>query len=196
MSIKASIRPSWWMAGLVMGGASACAPLVTTVPHPVQLESREASEGFAVIDTEDELKEVTFSGRQFGGRDEVEGYLLYRAALLTTQNGFGWFVLRHLPGEGGPDVHPLRLTPSFGAAYGHWQPHWNYYLKGVGWQPWHPEWGVRFWADEVNPKEVERYEAHAMIKMEHEFMPSDAGMSFDANRVVRDLGPRFSRVRS
>ncbi len=42
MSIKASIRPSWWLAGLVMGGASACAPLVPTGPHPVQLESREA----------------------------------------------------------------------------------------------------------------------------------------------------------
>lgn len=88
MSIKASIGPNWWLAGLVMGGASACAPLAPTAPHPVQLESRGASEGFAVIDTEGELKEVTFSGHRFGGRDEVEGHLLYRAALLTKQNGF------------------------------------------------------------------------------------------------------------
>ena len=165
-------------------------------PHPVQLESRGAREGIAVIDTEGELKEVTFSGHRFGGRDEVEGHLLYRAALLTKQNGFSWFVLRHLPGEGGPEDHPPRPAPSFGAVYSHWQPHWTYYVKGVGWQPRRPEWGVRFWADEINLKEVERYEAHAMIKMEHESIPSDAGLNFDANRVIKDLGPRFSRVRS
>ena len=95
----------------------------------------ESPKGFSVTNTGESVREVTYSGRKFTSRDEIDGGLLYRAALITRQSGFRSFFLLHLPGEGGPDAHPPRANPTFGALYGHWQPHWNYYVAGLGWQP-------------------------------------------------------------
>ena len=61
-------------------------------------------------------------------------------------------------------------------------------------QPWHPEWGVRFWADEIDLKSVDRFELHAMVKMAHERAVSEPDMNFDVNGVIRALGPEFSRA--
>ena len=68
-------------------------------------------------------------------------------------------------------------------------------MTGLGWQPWRPEWGVRFWAADIDLKVVERFEVHAMIKMGHASNPSNAGLNFDASRVLRELGPRFGQAR-
>lgn len=135
--------------------------------------------------------ELTFRGRRFVSRDQVEGYLLYRAALVTRASGGRWFVLLHLPGERGAQDHPARQSPAFGQAYVHWQPHWSYQLTGQGWQPWHPEWGAQFWADARAPRDVEQFEAHAIIELRRGAFRADDPMAFDAARVVRDLAPGF-----
>ena len=36
---------------------------------------------------------VKFHGNELTSRDRVEGYLLYRAAEVTTQNGYDWFTV-------------------------------------------------------------------------------------------------------
>ena len=79
--------------------------------------------------------EITFSVRSFASRDQVESYLLYRAALLTRGSGHGWSTLLHVPGERGTDDHPAERNPSFGEVYRHWQPHWNYYVTGEAGHP-------------------------------------------------------------
>lgn len=193
MRMQSTLKSKLLIAATVIFGASACAPLATS---GVQYQPRNASGDFAALDSEEGLREVTITGTQFESQEEQEGRLLYKAASLTKQNGFDWFALRHLPGEGGPDVHPPRRAPSFGANYGHWQPHWTYYVTGLGWQPWRPEWGVRFWAADIDLKAVERFEVHAMIKMGHRSSPSTAGLNFDASRILQDLGPRFGQGRS
>ena len=137
--------------------------------------------------------ELTLSGARFTSRDDIEGLLLYRAARIAKTAGRNWFILLHLPGETGTDDHPAVRTPGFGAAYAHWQPHWSYYLASGGWQPWHPEWGAPFWADSV--RAPERFEAHAMIQLGHGSMPRDAPMAFDADRILRALGPGYARRR-
>ena len=184
-----------WPCGPLLAVAifagSAC---VQSVAPPTNALSLESPEGFSVTNTGQLVKEVTYSGRKFISRDVIDGGLLYRAALITRQSGFRWFVLLHLPGEGGPDVHPPRAIPTFGASYGHWQPHWNYYVAGLGWQPWHPEWGVRFWAEETDLVAVERFEAHAMIEMANVSNQAEPQMNFDANQVARDLAPKFGVV--
>ena len=133
--------------------------------------------------------EVTFSGKRFESRDRVERYLLYRAALLAKQNGASWFGLLHLPGEAGPDSHPARSVEPNQHHYGHWQPHWNYYVSGLGWQPWYPEWGDAFWADSIDLSRVERYDAHAMIELGINRRPVADQPIFDVEEVIRDLGP-------
>ncbi len=133
--------------------------------------------------------EITFSGTRFESRDRVERYLLYRAALLAKQNGASWFGLLYLPGEAGPDSHPARSSGPGQHHYGHWQPHWNYYVSKLGWQPWHPEWGVAFWADSIDLSLVERYDAHAMIELGINRRPLEDQPIFDVDEVIRDLEP-------
>jgi hypothetical protein len=131
--------------------------------------------------------ELTYSGTRLGARDTVEHYLLYHAALLARRNGATSFLLLYLPGEAGPTVHPALPRPSSGPDFGHWQPHWNYYVTGMGWQPWHPEWGAAFWADGIDPARVQRYEAHAIIELiRGRRLPEDQPV-FDAKEVIKGL---------
>lgn len=155
----------------------------------VKLKKDDGPVRIAAVETAENQHEITFSGRRFTSRDQVEGYLLYRAALFAKQSGHRWFILLHMPGEGGPEAHPPRRSPTFGQAYGHWQPHWSYYRPVFGWQPWRPEWGVRFWADDMDLRDVERFEVHAMIELGRGAVPRDPQMAFDAEAVLKDLQP-------
>lgn len=130
--------------------------------------------------------ELVYSGTQFTSRDRIEQSLLLSAARLALAHGQQWFVLLPMPGE-----HPVRSTASFGSRYGHWQPHWTYYLPEHGWQPWHPEWEAPFWTRDVDPGEVKRFQAHAMIALGRSADPGDATLLFDAKAVVHDLEQDF-----
>lgn len=130
--------------------------------------------------------ELKYSGPWLGSRDAVEGALLYRAALLARQRGSTWFRFLHMPGERGPLSHPSRPSASFGASYGHWQPHWSY-LTDAGWQPWHPEWRDRFWAERLAPNAVRHAEAHAMIELRPGAVARDQQTDFEVSSVLRDL---------
>ena len=130
--------------------------------------------------------ELVYSGTRFTSRDQIERDLLLSAARLALAHDAQSFVLLAMPGER-PDVHPARRNAGFGAKYGHWQPHWNYLLPQHGWQPWHPEWGADFWTREVDPKTVDRFEAHAIIQLGRSAGPLDDELQFDAKEVVRDL---------
>lgn len=130
--------------------------------------------------------ELVYSGTKFTSRDEIERDLLLSAARLAMAHDAQSFVLLAMPGER-PDVHPPRRNAGFGAKYGHWQPHWNYLLPQHGWQPWHPEWGEDFWTREVDPKAVDRFEAHAMIQLGRSASALDDELQFSAKGVVGDL---------
>lgn len=189
-------RATLLLSSLVALAVSATA--CTSVPAPAvpadhlaQHRSHEGPEGFVATELGNDLYELTFSGRVFASRDEVEGWLLYRAALLAREHDRGWFALRHLPGEQGPAAHPARPAPTFGAAYAHWQPHWAWYSADLGWQPWHPEWGAPFWTQSEAGQRAERFEAHAMIELGSGSPPEDRLTAFDTGRVLSDLTPRY-----
>ena len=130
--------------------------------------------------------ELVYSGTAFTSRDDIEGQLLLSAARLALAHGEKSFVLLALPGER-TDVHPPRRNPAFGAKYGHWQPHWNYFVPGHGWQWWHPEWGGEFWTKDIEPAKVDRFEVHAMIDLGPSSAPLDEAMQFNAHEVAYDL---------
>lgn len=131
--------------------------------------------------------ELVYSGTKFTSRDQIESDLLLSAAQLALAHNSQWFVLLAMTGERS-DVHPPRRNPSFGARYGHWQPHWNYHLSEYGWQWWHPEWGAEFWTNDVDPSTIHRFEVHAMIDLGENASRLDEDMRFSAKDVVRDLG--------
>jgi hypothetical protein len=136
--------------------------------------------------------ELIFSGRQLkASRAGIEEYLLYRAALLGRKKGATSFSLLYLPGEEGPTSHPAPASASTGSGYGHWQPHWTYYVTGLGWQPWHPEWGQAFWTDGIDMARVEKYEVHAIVELSDDPTPETDQPAFKVNEVIEALGPLF-----
>ena len=155
----------------------------TTTAHLRNMQT--GTRGYTSALVSENKYEIKYSGPWLGSRDALEGGLLHRAALLAKEHGSTSFRFLHLPGEDGPLSHPRRLTPSFGSAYGHWQPHWGY-RSAVGWQPWHPERGDPFWADRFTKYNVE-VEVHAMIELRHGAIGADEQMDFDVSEVLRDL---------
>jgi hypothetical protein len=91
-----------------------------------------------------------------------------------------------MPGEAGPFSHPGRVSPGFGAAYGHWQPHWTYQVGSTS-QPWHPEWGAPFWAETPQGQGVKRVEAHAMIELGKGPFKAAEQTDFGVEAVLKDL---------
>jgi hypothetical protein len=135
---------------------------------------------------------VRFHGNELTSRERVEKYLLFRAAEVSLQQGAGWFTIvdRHTEHDvrtyATPDPFP---GPFFGGAYTYWRPHWRYYRHGYGWDVWHPELGGPFWADRLDVRTIESFEASAEIVL-HKAKPAATDQrSFDARRVIDDLRP-------
>ena len=156
-------------------------------------EQRSAQPEVRISELSPDRFELVYSGTKFTSRDEPERELLLSSARLALAHGQAWFVLLPLSGER-TDVHPARPNAAFGAKYGHWQPHWNYYVPQSGWQWWHPEWGAEFWTKDVDPKSVERFEVHAMIDLGQSTSSLDEGLQFKASDVVRDLNRSVQAV--
>jgi hypothetical protein len=141
---------------------------------------------------------VRFHGNQLTARDRVEGYLLYRAAELTIQNGSNWFLIvdRHTEHDVETYIRPDPLyQPWYGSAYGYWRPHWRYYRKGYGWDVWHPEADPSYWADRPAVTRIESFEAEAEIVLGQGQRPENEPRAFEARQVIANLGPTLERPR-
>lgn len=160
-------------------GVIFASPLAAKPAHP------PAEPTISISKLSSDRFELVYSGITFTSRDQVERDLLVHAARLALAHNNQWFVLLAMPGER-QDFHPARPNPGFGAKYGHWQPHWNYYVARYGWQWWHPEWGDDFWTKDVDPKTVARFEVHAMIDLGQSAAQGEE-LQFNAKDVVRDL---------
>ena len=142
---------------------------------------------------------VSFAGNSVTSRDTVERYLFYRAAELTLQQGFDYFVMADrdtnlqsrtfsTPGIGGPW--------GYGGFGGYWGPSWRYWGRGFGWRSWDPWFGGGFgggfggpWGNDFDVRTIDRYEATAEIVMRKGPIPRDNIRAFDARKVVASIGP-------
>ena len=124
-------------------------------------------------------------------RDTVERYLLYRAAELTRQQGYDWFVMADRATERRSRTYVDR--PFSSGMYGYWGPSWRYYGRGFGWRTWDPFWGDPFWDSSIDVRTVDRYEATAEIVMGRGAKPANDVRAFDAVEVLRNLGPNIMR---
>ena len=98
---------------------------------------------------------ITFRGNTLTDRETVETYLLYRAAELTLQNGYDYFIVATRDTEERSRLQaagPYR--PRF--AFDYW-----YFSPRRGWSPWYDP----FWDEPTSYREVTRYEAMAEIAM-------------------------------
>jgi hypothetical protein len=170
-------------------GLAACA---TPTPYQPNIKGQSTAGGYSEIRLEPNRYRVNFAGNSLTGRETVEGYLLFRAAELTVQNGYDWFAIveRDTDKKTQSYVEPDPFYRPWYGSYGFWRPSWRYYGRGFGWRGWDPFWGDPFWADRVDVRTVEKYEASAEIVMGKGAKPADDPKAFDARAVIDNLKPR------
>lgn len=137
---------------------------------------------------------VSFAGNSVTSRDTVERYLFFRAAELTLQQGYDYFVMADRDTNLQSRTYS---TPGFGSGWGfggfggYWGPSWRYYGRGFGWRNWDPYFGGGFspWGNDFDVRTIDRYEAAAEIVMRKGPIPRDNIRAFDARKVVDTIGP-------
>jgi hypothetical protein len=151
-----------------------------------------AREGYSDLQLESNRWKVSFSGNSMTARDTVERYLLFRAAELTTQQGYDYFVMADRDTDKKTRTY---VTDSFGPGpYGYWGPSWRFYGRGYGygrgfgWRTWDPFWGDP-WGRDFDVDTVEKYEASAEIVMGKGPKPAGNVRAFDAHAVMANIGP-------
>jgi hypothetical protein len=179
-------------AVLALGAAlAACA---TATPYQPNIPGQSVSGGFSELRLEPDRFRVTFAGNSLTSRETVEGYLLYRAAELTTQQGYDWFEIVDRATDRQTRTY-LEPDPFYRPWYGYyaWRPHWRYYGRGFGWRTWDPFWGDPFWANRYDVRTIDKFEATAEIVMHRGAKPPGDPRAFDARAVMESLGPRILR---
>lgn len=168
--------------------AGAC---TTATPYqPLGAPGNRVSGGFSEHQIEQNRFLVTFAGNDMTSRRTVETYLLFRAAQLTTQQGYDWFVTADRETNRQSNTYVDRpFGGPWGGWGGMWGPRWRYYGRGFGWRSWDPWIGDPFWGDTMDVRTVERYEASAEIVMGRGPKPTDNVRAFDARDVMNRLGP-------
>lgn len=138
---------------------------------------------------------VNFAGNSVTSRDTVERYLLFRAAELTLQNGYDYFVMANRDTDLQSRTYS---TPGVGSGFGYggfggyWGPSWRYYGRGFGWRSWDPWYGGGLggpWGNDFDVRTIDRYEATAEIVMRKGAIPRDNLRAFNARAVVDSIGP-------
>jgi hypothetical protein len=150
---------------LLLGGCQ------TATPYQ-PLGASRTSGGYSDQRIEPDRYRVTFAGNSVTSRETVENYLLYRAAELTVEQGYDWFVMADRDTERRSRTvvdRPFRPGP-----YGYWGPSWRYYG----------------WDRDIDIRTIDRYEATAEIVLGRGRKPSNDPRAFDARSVLEAIGPR------
>ena len=173
--------------------AAGLAGCTTPTPYQPKLAARSSGGGFSDTRLEADRYRVTFQGNTMTSRETVEGYLLFRAAELTVQNGYDWFavVVRDTDRQTRTYSQPDPFYNPWYGGYGFWRPSWRYYGRGYGWRGWDPFWGDPFWASRMDTRTVEQFEASAEILLHKGAKPEGDASAFDARAVIENLKPRI-----
>jgi hypothetical protein len=172
---------------LLASGLSAC---ISPTPYQPNRPGSPTSGGYSETRIEPNRWEVSFSGNSMTSRERVEGYLLFRAAELTLQNGDDWFSIvdRHTDRNARTYVQPDPFyNPWYGPGFGYWRPSWRFRERGFGWRTWDPYFGAPFFADEVNVQTIQNFVATAEITTHKGAKPANDPRAFDAHAVVENL---------
>jgi len=168
------------MLAVAAGLLTACA---TATPYQPGAGGTPGAYGFTEQQIESNRTRITFRGNTLTDRETVETYLLYRAAEITTQGGFDYFIVANRDTEGHSRLQSVGpRSPRFGFDY------W-YFSPRRGWSPWYDP----FWAEPSSYREVTRYEAVAEIAMFRGQKPADDPNAFDAREVQQNLQGRITR---
>ena len=151
-------------------GASALSACATATPYGPS----DGRYGYSEQRIEQDRYRVTFSGNISTTRETVENFLLYRAAELTVQEGYDYFIMTEQDTEADTTY---RSRPMFHLGYSHGHHGFPYYAYGFS------------WAHDDTTTETRRYEAIAYILMRTGEAPEDNENAYDAHEVMENRWP-------
>ena len=136
---------------------------------------------------------VSFYGNTLTSRQQVETYLLFRAAELTLQQGYACFTVvnRATDRDVRVQVDPYGPGGGYygGGYYGGWSPYWR--LGGPwGWHHYDPWRGGPFFPGGYDVRTLDRYEATADIALSRAPCATTPG-TFNAAQIVQNLRPQI-----
>ncbi|PTQ08243.1 hypothetical protein CLG96_16255 [Sphingomonas oleivorans] len=188
MSRPITKAPGRHRALTILLAALAVTACGTATPYRPETPGQSSRGGYSDQQIEANRYRVTFRGNSLTARETVETYLLYRAAQLTVERGYDWFIMADRQTDKRTRTY---IDRPFGPGpYGFWGPYWRYHGRGFGWHHWDPFWGDPFWDRTVDVRTVDRYEASAEIVLGRGRKPDDP-RAFDARQVMTNLGPRI-----
>jgi hypothetical protein len=157
----------------------ALAACATSTPYGPASESNPY--GFSDQRIEDNRYRIVFRGNSSTTRETVETFLLYRAAELTVQNGFDYFIVSEQDTETSKRYSTTPSPAFYGRYYYGYGPYccaFPYYAYGWGW-------GLPY--DDYTTREYTRYTAIAFVTMHKGTKPADNPQAFDARSVMDNL---------
>lgn len=161
------------LRGLALSGlALGLAACVTATPY----QPATNGVGYAEQRLESNRYKVTFTGNSSTSRQTVENYLLYRAAEVTLQNGYDYFVQADSATDA-QTTYTQNFNGGFGGYGGYWSP---FYGPGFG-----------IGASSSIPRT--EYEAQANILVFKGTKPADNFKAFDAREVKANLEAVIAR---
>jgi len=151
--------------GLALGMLAACA-------QPTPYQPARDGYGYTEQQIEDNRYRVAFAGNDVTAPDTVQNYLLYRAAELTLDRGYDYFVVvdRQLDRS---TTYWGYADPRFGAGY---------------WNRWDRDW-VGLGMSTYSARPIDRYTAYADIVMFQGDKPEGEVHAYDGRDVLRRLHP-------
>lgn len=164
---------------LAIAAAATLAGCATSTPYGPA--SGDNPYGFSDQRIEDNRYRIVFRGNSSTTREAVETFLLYRAAELTVESGFDYFIVSEQDTEANKRYSASPNPAFFGRYYYGYGPYccaFPYYAYGWGW-------GSPYSGYEA--REITRYTAIAFITMHKGSKPADDPQAFDARSVIDNL---------
>lgn len=162
-------------------GASLVILAACETATPYSPSGENSNYGFSEQQIENNRFRVTFNGNSLTSRETVENYLLFRAAELTRERGFDYFVV--VKDDTEKETRYYSTGTPYPDYYGYGRP-FPYYGYGYGF-------GRRGFED-GDYRESVRYSAMAYIQMFSGEKPNSA-TAYDADEVIANLGPKVVR---
>lgn len=158
--------------------AAALAACATSTPYQ---PAGGSGYGFSEQRIESDRYRITFRGNSSTTRETVENSLLFRAAELTIQNGYDYFVMVESDTEA-RSTYSTATSPALFGRYGYGFPGYYgfpYYAYGWGWGP----------SYDSYTREITRYSAVAFVTLHRGEKPAESPQAFDARSVIENLRP-------